>query len=942
MKKFALFSIVATMAVSFSASGSGPGTPGLAKNTISGFRLPAGVTASDIVPGKLIIKLDPAFRSNARTNGVQHAALTSALQAIGASSISKKFPAKAAPASSTNRNGQRMADLSLIYEVAYSSTLPLEKIINQLMNTGILAYAEPKYLPKLHYTPNDPNMGLQYFLGKIQAYDAWDISKGDTSVVIGITDTGTDTNHPDLAGNMKRNYADPINGIDDDGDGYTDNFTGWDLGENDNDPAVNASTHGSHVAGCAAAVTDNGTGVASPGFYSKYLPVKISDANGDLTEAYEGIVYAADHGCAIINCSWGGPGGGSFGQDIIDYATTNMNALVIASAGNDGTETENFPAAYEYVLSVGSTTNSDSKSNFSNYGSFIDVCAPGSNIYSTISNNNYTYQSGTSMSAPVASGAAAIVKAMNPTFSALQIGEQLRVTCDNIYSVPSNSLYIDRLGKGRINLFRSLTETGPSVRMQNLVITDNNDNTFVIGDTLNITGDIINFLAATTNLDVTVTTTSPWVTMIDNNTFVGALGTLASVDNNTDPFRFRINAGTPLNTKIRFRINFADAPYADFQLFDVTVNVDYINITINEVFTTITSKGRLCYNGEAQTEGLGFQYNGANLAYETGLMIGSSSTKVSDNVRATGANADNDFQSSLVVQRIIPTVASEFDLYGKFNDNPSNAPLPVQVTHKAYAWSTPGNTKFVIVEYSIKNSGASTQTNVHAGIFSDWDIQDYSQNKGDENAALKMGYVYNTLTGGLYAGIKLLTPTPFKHYAIDNLAGQGGVNMTDGYDTAEKFTTLSTNRQQSGVNGGGNDVIDVVSTGPFTIPAGDSIVVAFALIAGDDLVDLNTSATNAQIKYDNLLSSVNSSYDALTQLQLYPNPAGNAVHLYTGIHAIEGAEIYDITGRLVLSDEPHTLPGETAVLSLDGLANGVYSIKVSTSGGVAVLKFIKN
>jgi hypothetical protein len=96
-------------------------------------------------------------------------------------------------------------------------------------------------------------------------------------------------------------------------------------------------------------------------------------------------------------------------------------------------------------------------------------------------------------------------------------------------------------------------------------------------------------------------------------------------------------------------------------------------------------------------------------------------------------------------------------------------------------------------------------------------------NKGDENPSLKMGYVYNTNTGGLWAGIKVLTATPFNHYAIDNIAGQGGVNMTDGYDESEKYTTLSTARAQAGLNGGGNDVIDVVSTGPFTLQAGDSV-----------------------------------------------------------------------------------------------------------------------
>ncbi|OQA12153.1 MAG: Thermophilic serine proteinase precursor [Bacteroidetes bacterium ADurb.Bin397] len=404
------------------------------------FRLPAGVTASDMVPGTIIFKLKPEFRASARVNGIVSDQLNAVLAANGVTSVSKKFPAKQAPATERNAQGLPMVDLSLIYEVKYTSNQPVEKIVNAMLRTGMLQYAEPKYLPKLLYTTNDPNTGNQYFLGKIQAYAAWDIQKGDTNVVIGITDTGTDINHPDLEDNIKYNYADPIDGIDNDGDGYTDNFRGWDLGENDNDPSVNASNHGSHVSGCAAASTDNATGVASPGFNCKFLAVKISDASGALTEAYEGITYAADAGCQIINCSWGGNGGGSFGQDVIDYATINENALVIAAAGNDNNEFAFFPASYNYVLSVASTSNSDAKSSFSNYGMNIDVCAPGSNIYTAMSNNTYGFMSGTSMASPVCAGAAAIVLSQNPTFTALQIGEQVRVTCDNIYTIPSNGI----------------------------------------------------------------------------------------------------------------------------------------------------------------------------------------------------------------------------------------------------------------------------------------------------------------------------------------------------------------------------------------------------------------------------------------------------------------------------------------------------------------------
>jgi serine protease len=903
------------------------------------FRLPAGITADDYMAGTIVIKLKPEYRAQSRINGIELDALNTAFSAAGVSQVNKMFPGHQPPAQTRNAQGLPMVDLSLIYIVNYSSGQPIEKVINSILRTGLVEFAEPKYLPKLTFTPNDPNLGLQYFLGKIQAYAAWDIAQGDTNVVIGITDTGTDLDHPDLEPNLKYNYNDPVDGIDNDNDGYIDNWRGWDLGENDNNPSVGASNHGSHVSGCAAAATHNGTGVASPGFRCKYLPVKIANASGSLTMAYEGIVYAADQGCHIINCSWGGGGGGSLGQTIIDYATINKNALVIASAGNDNNELPFYPASYRYVLSVASTTNSDAKSSFSNYGANIDVCAPGSNIYTAMSNNTYGYMSGTSMAGPVCAGAAAVVKAHFPSYNALQVGERIRVTCDNIYTVPSNGAYLNKLGKGRINMFRALTENSPAVRMTNIILTDNNDNAFVVGDTVRITGDITNYLDPTSNLDIVISTSSPWVTIVDNNHFVGALGTLATVDNNNDPFLIRVNAGAPQNHKVTVKIDFTDGIYTDFQIIDMVVNVDYINVTINQVYTTITSKGRICYNGENQTEGLGFTYNGENLVYEAGLMIGQSNSKVSDNVRgATGT--DNDFVSTQVVQRLIPSVQSDFDLFGKFNDNAASTPVPVLVSHKSLSWNNPGDDKYHIVEYVIKNTGTSSLSNVWSGIFADWDIQDYNLNKANENAALKMGYVYNTTATGLWAGIKVLTPTPFNHYAIDNISGgSGGVNMFDGYDTGEKYTTLSTARALAGVAGGGNDVIDVVSTGPFTIPAGDSIKVAFALIAGDSLSDLNNSAVNAQIKYDGLTSSLPGLETNTGELSIYPNPASHMVFISGNLKA-GPVEVIDITGRVVLKPELTSAGSQLHSFPVHQLAPGSYLVRITSGSGENLFRLV--
>ncbi len=874
------------------------------------FQFAPGITQKDYLPNTLIIKVKSAYRTQCSNTSIEVQSLQQIFSSINANSISKIFPNHLPPIETLDQYGRPYVDLSLIYQLEYTNNVDMVKTINRLLATDVLEYAEPKYLPTTQYSPNDPSIASQQFLIRINADSAWDVTKGDTNVVIGIIDTGSDLDHPDLVANLKMNYNDPINGLDDDNDGYVDNFNGWDLGENDNNATVNGNTHGSHVSGCAAAVTDNGIGVASPGFYCKFLPVKISNASGSLTTGYEGIVYAADHGCDIINCSWGGGGGGSLGQNSIDYATINKDALVVCAAGNNSTNQLFYPAAYNYVLCIAATNNvNDIKASFSNYGSYIDVCAPGNGINSTFYNNTYSTQSGTSMASPIAAGCAAIVKSQFPTYNALQVGEKLRITADNIYGLGPNASYLATrgLGTGRVNLYHALTQSSTSVRMHPIIVSDNNDNIFVIGDTLRITGDFTNYLDATTNLVATISVASnptTYVNIIDNSTTLGALATMAVANNNADPFTMVINPNAPQNASITLKITLQDGAYTDYVMFDVVVNVDYINITTNEVYTTNSSKGRICYNANlSTTEGLGFTLNPhTSFAYETGLMIGVAG-KVSDVVRdATSANED--FVSVNPIQKNDPGIWSDFDTYGKFNDNGAAAGsrLNVDVNYRSFTWSAAPDSRYHIFEYTIYNNGTTPLNALYAGIFSDWDVPNYGNNKADEDVVQKMGYVWST-DSNFYAGIKLLTSAPWNHYALDNLAGGGGgIDISAGFSSAQKYQALSTGRATAGGTGTGNDVCDVVSTGPFNLNVGDSVRVAFALVAGESLTELITNGEAAQVKYDVAtgISEVISS-NGVEITTVYPNPVNDVASFNLNLQKAQQLEIavFDVLGNKV-------------------------------------------
>jgi len=920
------------------------------------FRMASNVMPGDYLENTIIIKVKPEYRSICSATKIENVIFNNLFTELGGTDLKKVFPFVKAPQREVNERGERYADLTLIYQFSYSSAVGLEKAINKIGAAGIFQYVEPYYIPKVSYTPNDPLFSTQWGMTNVQVEAGWGVNtttaRGDTNVVVGITDTGTELTHDDLKTQLKFNQSDLPGGGDGDSDGYVDNYRGWDLGDNDNNPTWTGDAHGVHVSGIACAKVDNSIGVAGVAFKCKYLPVKIANTAGVLTMSYQGIVYAADHGCDIINCSWGGAGGGTFGQDAITYATINKDALVIAAAGNGGVDEITYPAGYTYVISVVNTKTDDRRNTGSSFNYTADVCAPGTGINATYPTNAYSSLTGTSMASPFAAGVAAIIKSYFPTYTALQVGERLKVTCDNIYPLHS-PIYANKLGNGRVNLFKALTNTNtPSVVMTSRTIVDNNDNTFVANDTMRIRGNYTNYLAPTVNLTATLSSTSPFVTVLDGATTLGVVATLGVANNNADPYTVRILPTAPLNSSILFKITYSDpaTSYTAVEHFYVTVNVDYVNITINDVFTSIGSNGRIGYSQNGQTGGLGFNYLGTALLYEAGLMIGRDSGRVSDCVRSWSVPSA-DFGSLVSARPIIPSVYSEFDVDGTFRDNLATLPLPITVHHKAFAWSTAGNRKYVIVQYTISNTGASSLSSMYAGIFADWDIDatTFGENRAAFDAATKMGYVWYTGAAGKYAGIKLLTTSaPVVHYAVDNVAGgSGGQDLTDGYSGNEKYITMTTNRATAGVAGLGADVCDVVSTGPYTIASGDSIKVAFALLAGDNLADLIVSAGNAQVMYDGLgvttdVSSI--ALDGNNALTIFPNPTSG--ESFVDLTLTESSKI-DLRVFNVLGEEMGVIASEQMaagkhrfVYETSALSSGLYYYQLTVGNKKYVQKLM--
>ncbi|HMU10995.1 MAG TPA: S8 family serine peptidase [Ferruginibacter sp.] len=313
--------------------------------------------------------------------------------------------------------------------------------------------------------PNDPSYGSQYHHPLMKNDLAWNITLGSAAIRIGITDDGVELLHSDLVQNIWINAGEIAgNGIDDDNNGYIDDVNGWDFVSNNNDPNPNSAgdSHGTHVSGISAARTNNSIGVSGVAGQSTIVPLQFYNSAAPWTAAIinAAYAYAADNGVKVLNTSYNVDG---FVSDPVFLAGLqymyDAGVLHFNSAGNNN-ELNPPRQVLTHSIFVASTGSTDVRSSFSNYGTGIDVSAPGNSILSTVTGNAYALFSGTSMATPNAAGVAALIWSANPGWTREQVAAQLLATADNIDA--QNPAYIGLLGTGRVNSYAALTTNLPA------------------------------------------------------------------------------------------------------------------------------------------------------------------------------------------------------------------------------------------------------------------------------------------------------------------------------------------------------------------------------------------------------------------------------------------------------------------------------------------------
>jgi len=391
-----------------------------------------------------------------------------------------------------------------ILEHIYKFKVPLDSdifsIVGDYSILDNVVYAEPNCIGHALSIPNDEYFPIQWSLDNngqiifgdkagtlsadISAVEAWDIEAGSEEIIIAIIDTGVDYTHPDLVDNIWVNADEIIgNEIDDDGNGYVDDYYGYDFFNLDGNP-IDDGGHGTHCSGIAAAAGNNGIGIAGVAWNCKIMSVKVMSGAGygDYEKFAEGIKYAADNGANVFSMSFGWSYEGSIVKNAIDYSY-DKGIVLVAAAGNSNSSDKMYPSGYDNVIAVGASNQNDERCDVddwgyygiipkpmgSHYGYWVDVAAPGNLIYSSLPTYqawvndeenfntgenwtmNYDFMFGTSMATPHVAGLAGLILSQKPTLTNDKVRRIIRANTD-----PYNSE--EYIGTGRINAYKALME----------------------------------------------------------------------------------------------------------------------------------------------------------------------------------------------------------------------------------------------------------------------------------------------------------------------------------------------------------------------------------------------------------------------------------------------------------------------------------------------------
>jgi hypothetical protein len=806
--------------------------------------------------------------------------------------------------------------------------------------------AEPYGLQEIQkqFIPNDPKTSQQRVLFNSKVFEAWGVNQGNPKIIIGISDDGTNQNHEDIKGSLFVNDKDPIDGIDNDKDGYIDNYNGYNFfPENQFDwsNTRNDDDHGTLTAGIIGATFDNGLGMAGIAGRCSIFPLKIAKTGKtSLGAGYTSLLFAAQKGFSVVNCSWankGNPNYSTYYQNVLDYAVAKNLAVVSVSGNIEGNVNldkyrTRYPGGLIGALGVGEVDEDDILTSNTSLGSHCNILAQGIgnvSLANTLTGNT-NCSSGTSFASPVVAGALGIVRSQFPNLNALQAIQHIRQSIDDISSINFNN---KNKMPGRLNLQKALEIdpfSHPGFHRKEVVILDMNNQIkqyYSIGDEVKLLIKSKNVLGSASNVKFKLSLawaedTSAASILLDEVNFSKIE---ANQDFDLGHFLLKVNGiGT---SKFVYRIDItADNNYRDLIFVDFNPIPEVLTFKNDAITFSAGIAGTFGFNTSFENrQGYGFSLNGfGDALYEGGLVATIDDKNVLSANNGFG-NESNDFKYS---EPYLAPVQS-IKVIGKFDNSDS-----IEIQQKIY---TPtGNNGFTKIEIKATNKSSKVFNNLSIGYKMDWDVGyefGYTKNQAelfDESIPVKIKGI-NTAANYVKAVNDSITfGTAVTSYESGAIAQLANLNSNHDYSDTDIIKALNsgTTFQETAVT----DISGIVGMRyPGELKQGESKV-CFICIAG---------AKNKNEYKSNITNCLNSltSIDDVTKIDfsLNPNPVINSLKINSSLNNYS-LDILNGLGQIVISQKE--LSGNQEI-DLLNLINGFYIIKLYNDKVSKFEKFIK-
>lgn len=846
-------------------------------------------------------------------------------------------------------NNAKSAESKLLrtFVISYSEDiLPSEKAKILVQQYPEIEIAEPIYKQELcnSFVPNDSLVGNQKMFETIQAYKAWDLYKGDTNIVIGIIDSGILQEHEDLAANIWINKNEiPNDGLDNDGNGIIDDYNGANLvyqldASNPNSTFNPVEGHGTGVAGIASAVCNNAKGIAGVGFNTKFFPIKTMPDNvNDIVAGYEAIIYAANMGFSVVNCSWGSLSYSDINKSIIDYALS-LNLAIVAASGNHGSSEPFYPACFPGVLGVGVTHPNDIVVPMSAYGAGVDIMAPGQETKTTSNNGGYGGFCCTSGASPIVAAQVALIRGLHPELNNLQATEFSRLCSDDIEA--QNSKQYKKLIPKRINLLKSVQNNPfdtPAINYRSYSFQAKNqpENTrFSLDDTILFKIHFKNYLGPADSISCkfSIVGDSP-----NSLKVIDSILTSKSIQANSEfymgDFSFsieRYNPETPF-----LRVDITSENYSDYFLIPFTPYRPYTTFSNDSILLTACDNGRIAYNDPPNNnQGSGFQKpHKGSVLYEGGFIASANGNKIVTQVRKQKDKRISDFapiKPYLAPMENIAIFSDGFD--------PDSMRLGIEVESQIVFPSQHSSSVQIFIK--IKNKGTDKLTDLAAGYFLDFDIGSSGQlngafpftellpptyRNGKALSALIVSENTNTKVG---LAVESNYPT-----AMPQFASFPNTETANGFPLAEQYKYINSNAKY--INEVPRDISTIIGMKfPGEIQVGDSVSFIITMAISDSLIFLRNQMWNA-LDPDVSLVAEQIAVDPI----IYPNPVTALFNIE--IPELIDFEIVNLLGTPKKDVFVNNIELNKYVFNVESLEPGIYILKISTKTQTINKLFVK-